>query len=536
MSSFFSQLPIGTAVGYGVGGAAQSAIRPLIQDLVNEAWSLHPSLPADVAAAAQLVAERKRPRDWGANEARMNGVNGERFDALVELARQTPAIGELLALHARGSIGDDALAAALRANGLADQWIDPVITLARQYVSPAALANMVVRGVITQQQGRDQAAKSSVVAEDFDRLVQLTGNPPGIEQVLTLWNRGQATEADVDQAMRQSDLKPEWFDLVKQLRFIRPSVSDEIRFAVRDVYTPATASRYRLLEGFPEEFAAKAAELGFSREDAEHAWMAHWQLPSPQQGYAMRHRGIIETDDELEQLLTSLDYVPYWRDKLMQLNHLVPGRIDLRRMFKANVIDREEVRQGYIRLGYSPEDAETLTVFTEREKTQGSADRDLTKSEILALYAGGITTEAETRGWLTEMGYDSAEVDALLNLSEARRMAQFARAAVAKIHTLYVAHRLTTTEATTDLDQLGIDPTARDDLIELWTIERDANMRDLTQAQVIAALKKSVITGNVAHAKLMQLGYSDQDARIVISSIGGDFGGPGQLEQQLSSI
>lgn len=534
MSNLFSQLPIGTAVGYGVGNAASGAIRPFVQDLVNEAWQLHPSMPVDVLAAAQLVAQRKQPRSWGASEASSNGINGDRFDALVNLAEQTPAMGELLELLAREAITPAMFAGAMRANGLAEQWIAPLQALTRRYLTPEAAANMVVRGVMTQAEGRQVAAYASVTADDFDRMVATTGNPPGVETMLTLWNRGEATEADVERAMRQSDLKPEWFDQVKQMRFNRATPSDEIRFAVREVYSPDIRGRFGLDDDFPEEFAVKMQELGFSRDTAMNFWAAHWGLPSPEQGFRMYQRGII-TEAELQLLLRSLDVMPFWRDRMIQLNHLVPGRIDLRRMFKANVITRAEVVDGYIKLGYTPEDAETLTRFAESEKVSGSSDRDLTKAELLQLYAGGITTETETRGWLQEMGYSADEVDALMALTDARRMAQYARAAVAKIHTLFVAHRLTQTEAVTDLDRLGIDAQARDGLIELWTIEREANTRDLTGAQVIAALKKSVISGDVALAKLQQLGYTEQDARIVISSIGGDFGGPGQLPQQLTS-
>ena len=139
-------------------------------------------------------------------------------------------------------------------------------------------------------------------------------------------------------------------------------------------------------------------------------WAAHRRLPSATQGYHMLWRDEI-TPDELDGLLKALDYPTLWRDRLANIAHLVPGRVDLRRMLAHKVIDRNEVKKGYQRLGYTEKDAETLTVFAEELATTSSASRpwvDRATSRLYTVahdeYMDRSITEAKAREVFTELG------------------------------------------------------------------------------------------------------------------------------------
>src|SRR5439155_13478403 len=91
-----------------------------------------------------------------------------------------------------------------------------------------------------------------------------------------------------------------------------PGPSDLIRFAVREGFTPAIVTLYRYNDDFPVEIIPWMQKQGFTGDVgiprppgidsqgrplppgnatwADLHWWAHWELPSPTQGYEMVHR------------------------------------------------------------------------------------------------------------------------------------------------------------------------------------------------------------------------------------------------------
>jgi hypothetical protein len=198
----------------------------------------------------------------------------------------------------------------------------------------------------------------------------------------------------------------------KKAAFFIPPVQDLITMAVREVFTPAIAERFGQFEDFPEDFAKWGAQQGVSKEWAERYWAAHWALPSVQMGYEMLHRGVIEKSD-LELLLKSQDVMPFWRDKLIEISFAPFTRIDIRRMHKIGVLDRDEVFKAYKDIGYDVDRAEKLTEFTEQLNDDSSILNvldisELSRSNVLEFYRLGIITETVAFAMLLEIGYDLA--------------------------------------------------------------------------------------------------------------------------------
>jgi hypothetical protein len=268
--------------------------------------------------------------------------------------------------------------------------------------------------------------------------------------------------------------------LMKVMEYF-PTPSDLIRFAIREVYTPEILAKFQQLgdlyeldetgnpkrdeEGRPirtamgEKFLTEAAKAGLPEEQAANYWAAHWELPSPTQGFEMLHRGVI-TKKELETLLRALDVMPYWRDKLIAISYSPLTRVDARRAWELEVITDEELYKTYLALGYSPEDAERLTTYTKLERTlpylreaykkgwitseqfkaelmalgikpevvekvyrrvvtadkaeRTGKERDLTKTEIIKGLKAGIISEADAYEMLQGLGYDRDEAAYLL--------------------------------------------------------------------------------------------------------------------------
>jgi len=463
----------GTAIGVGVGGAISPVIGPLVQDLVNEAWDRHPSRPLAASLVAQLVAEGLLSAGDGVAEAAHTGVDSARFGRLVEAQRKGPQIGDALELLRRGDFDVGDFNRALTQAGMRAEWLPFLRQLAARLFSVEALANMVIRGALPLAEGARRAELVGYPPADFDLMVAVTGNPPGGDQLLDLWNRGTIAEPDVERGLRQSNLKPEWFDDYKELRYFIPTVADLVRMAVREVFTPAIRSQYGLDDEFPDDFSREGLKRGLSPEWAAAYWAAHWELPSIEQGFRMLHRGEIDLD-ELGTLLRTKDVMPYWRERLTAIAYLVPGRVDLRRMFRAGVIDEAQVRAGYTRLGYAAADAQTLTDFAVDEKETASTGGNL--------------------------------------------VPRYRRAVVTRAYRLFLERDLSETQARSLLAQVGIRTQTIDDVLELWTLERSIFQRELTPAQIRAAWKKDRLTLAEAMAELDERGYSPEDASDFLNS------------------
>lgn len=463
----------GAAVGFGVGHGVSPAIRPVVQDLANEAWQAHRVRPLDAGLAAALVAQGFWPQARGLEEASMSGFDDARFAGLVREASSGVTLEQALELARRAIIDGATFAEALEQVGIRPEWRTPLAELLERVLSVENAASLAARGIIDEARARSIAEQNGYRGADFEALVRAAYHPPSAEELLALWNRGEASESEVDGALELAGVAPEWRDAFKALRDYLPPVSDQVRFAVREVFSPDIRSRYRLDEDFPAEFAAEARKLGLSDEWARAYWAAHWELPSIEQGYRMFHRRIMSRED-LETLLRTKDVMPYWRDKLIDNAYLVPGRIDLRRMFRFGTIDRARLVDGYLDLGYNPETAELLAQFTEDEAEDAG-----TRGSLLPAYR--------------------------------RRVVQAAARE-------YIARQIDEGEARRVLGELGIRAEVVNGLFPLWNLERELVRRELTVAEIIKAAKGGQLTRDEALAELRERGMSERDATVKLES------------------
>lgn len=521
---------VSNAAGYGVGGAILPTLEPLTQDIANETWAVHSVKPlaATTAAAADLRG-LGAGTDWQ-REASYTGINADRYAALVELAADLPPTDELLDLLRRGVISDATFDGALQRRGMLAAWRPRVRGLRAVLPSVTDMVRFAVREVYDpgQRAALDlDAERPAAFVADAARIGleadtaadywaahwQLPSYTEGVE----MWHRGELTTAQLDGLLRALDYAPTWRAKLRAIAERIPPLTDMIRFAVREVYSPAIRAQLGLDSDYPAEFTAEAALHGMTEERARQYWAAHWRLPSAMQGYKMLHRGEIN-DAELGTLLRALDYPPLWRERLQAIAYLVPGRVDLRRMFKADVITEPEVFAGYQRLGYTAADARTLTDFAIAEKAGGATSRNETATELRDEYEGGFATEAQLRQGLGQLGYDPTEVDSLVLLGAARQVKTERGRVVTALHKLYVSNRLDDDAARTRLGETGMVSAAIDRIIPLWTVERDAAKSQLTAAQIRSAYRKNALTLDQAIDQLEARDYTEEDARVYLAS------------------
>lgn len=377
------------------------------------------------------------------------------------------------------------------------------------------LADGVAKGWIEFERGREEALSQGFVTERFNRLVELARGRAQVGEVLALVNRGELTEAEAVEQLGRLGLHETDARRLLELRHVVPPPTDVVRFAVREVYNPQLAGLFGYAEEFPGAQAlADAERAGITEDDLRKYWVAHWDLPSPTQLYEMFHRGLID-QATLELGLRAADFPTFWRDKLVNIAYLVPGRIDLRRMFEEGVIDQAEVLRGYLNLGYDPVNAQRLTEFA--VALSAEPEKQLAKTEVTALYEGHHLNLEEARGLLADIGYTAEHADAILALTDARRTRGFRDRAVGTIRARFVGRKIDDGQASDLLDQLGLATAARDELVDLWTLEREATTADLTLAQWQEAVRRQLVTEEEFRAEAARRGYAANEVELLVA-------------------
>lgn len=296
-----------------------------------------------------------------------------------------------------------------------------------------------------------------------------------------------------------------------------PSGTDFITFAVRDVFNPAVVESGGLDEAFPVDIVPFAEKAGMPEEILKWYWRAHWQLPSPQMGYEMLHRGLISEDD-LRQLLRAADWAPGWIDALMSISYSPLTRVDARRMWEMGVLDDEGYKQAMRDIGYNDENAQLYLDWVKAEKPK--PEKDLTQTMVLQAYKTGLMTRDTAIDYIKRFGYDDAESELIITLEDQKIANAILNDKIGLEQWLYSRGEIVEDTFLKHLADLGID---REKAVQYLT-KAEADKTKRTKLPPIESVKKWYSNGliTLAEAKdyLTRLGYRAKERDLFIEEWG----------------
>jgi len=342
-----------------------------------------------------------------------------------------------------------------------------------------------------------------------------------ISELLTAEKRIEKLDYDVNNALKEIGYNDKEISILRELSWYYPSPTDFIRFAVREVFTDDKETQEALRAEFPEDIVKYAEKAGMRKDVLEWYWKAHWELPSPTQVYEMLHRlnpdvlevrkeAYKEMDLDVEKLKTDLetvrfylkqaDYDKRWRERLLAISYNPLTRVDLRRVYELGLIDDKEVVARLMEVGYTKKDAELLLNFYKSLKV--SAEKDLTKSEILRLFRYGEITVEECLSMLMDLGYDEAEANFILSLEIAKEAEDEIDDIIDTLTEKFVWGEITEKEFVEELDKLGIRATRRDKIVEKARRRKERMVRMPTKEDIIKWYNSKLIDENKARELL----------------------------------
>jgi len=381
-------------------------------------------------------------------------------------------------------------------------YLNNIETLARKdardgLIPLNSLVESWIRDLMDKELILDNVAKIGLKSNDFITIVRNAQVQLQDYYLRDLFLRTEITETEHDEGMEKLGYKLNDIPLIRETYKTIPPIQDLITFMKRDVYDDESAlelgwdDEYDL---FLPRFEDDLAKHGVSPEFAKLYYRASWTMPSPQQGFEMFQRGIIDSD-KLQRLLRILDFPLKWRENMTQLNYKLLTRVDIRRMNRMGFITDEDLPTHYQSWGLSPDDAILMADWTIAYNKGGldGGDKELTKTQILKSLKVGVIDETKARELLTKIGYSSDAIDIMVEISNLENTADVTidvtadnrRRIIASVSKGYIQGILNEVKAKEYLIVAGYTPT--DIVIELSTLKIERAM--LLQQETIEQIK-----------------------------------------------
>lgn len=400
------------SIGAIVREFVSAVIAPYVQDAANKSWSADPTAPASPAEAAIGVIKGHVDFNTAQGIAAMSGIGHDMFALIVDNTGEPPGLMQLAEAYRRGIIDAGTFEKGVRQSRVRDEWTQTLLALRYQPVAPGEVLAGAVQGHLDPADASQRLSFAGIDPTNYDWLYATHGRPPGIMEMLHLLNRGVVAQSEVEQAIRESDIK--------------------------NKYIPALLEMRRQL--MPQRTIVSAIR-----------------------------QGVLTPEEGITRLLM---------------------------------------------IGYNADDAHVLA--SEATATKHQRTRDLTEQQILSLYAEGFIAEAEAATMLGNLGFDATEVRWVIALADHARHERFQQSAITAVHSRFVAHHVDKATAQRTLDDIGVPAAARDDLLTLWTSERNAHVAQLTRADLKALHKLGKLTHDEYRTRLLNMGYTDLDADLIL--------------------
>jgi hypothetical protein len=469
--------------GGAVARAAADGAAPVLEPVRQHAWQRNQLRVLDPEIAARLVAQAIISEAEAEHESGRSGVGPNRLKALVKLVTTMPGQADLDKMLNRRTIDRDLFNEAMAKHQTDPRFWDALYDLTNDKLTPDQLAVMIQRtvvenpGILPNQPSTDgsnvppmplveldvlkEAAAGGIDKSRLAAMARIIGLPASPDLAARMHYRGIITEGAFNQAILEGNTRGEWAPfLLKAFRAI-PTAEQFVEGHLRGWITR-------------DEMYAGTARHGMSKADTDLEFQIHRRPLTPHQIKQALARGASfnPAPDEIQNPLSAAAHQ----------NNLGPEWYEL----------YESLAGSYPSL-----------FITNR------------------LVTSGIVAPADGRDWLRKAGNADEVVEAMHKSWTAASSSSAADPHVAKaqtrlygtLHGVYMAERVDDADALVALETAGVAAAARQQVLDVWAVERELRRKTLTPAQIKKAVAGGEYTRQQALDRLQELGYSLVDAQ-----------------------
>lgn len=376
-------------------------------------------------------------------------------------------------------------------------------------------ASGVARGFLDKGSGYDKANDNGIGQHDFDLLTKLAQHAPDLSSAFELFRRGEIPEGadSPDQvslrgALTDAGIPAHWHAGMVKLADTFPSSAEILNAWLTGQIEPAYARELLAKAGMPDWWI-------------QHAYDSEGQAPTPTQALELLNRKIIPRNGRgpssvsYEQAFLEGPWRNKWLGPFLALAEYLPPPRTVTAMYHAGQLDHATAAELLTKQGLR---AELVTAYLAKHDTPHVApEKHLAKTEITAAYKDGIMTRAQATKALTDLRYTATDAKLILALIDAQQKTSQLNSAVNRVRALYLAGKLTDSDATALLGQLGVDHAQARGMVAVWHLTQTHQTKTLTAAQIEQAHHYELIDSRSAMSLLQALGYDEFDAWIALS-------------------
>lgn len=357
---------------------------------------------------------------------------------------------------------------------------------------------------------RDQGWHENKI-EILKKLVEIRLDPDTITRI---WLRDKAKYEKWWTDLEHQGWTPDRIEVAKELANIIPPLADMVRFADFGSFDPEIIALWRAFYDAPAWITEPMALLGITGEWANKYWFSHWRQPGRFELGELHRRGLID-DTLVKNAYLTQGYSSFWQDKLLELVKEPWTRVDVRRMWDMRTISEEELRKAYQAVGYYDEQLEGMVLWTKVY---------VAFPDLIARWKNGWLTLDDVKAELTGLGMPAARVKEMIETkikaAQPERTAGERELTKSDIYKGIKADRITRAEGLDLLMDLGFSEDEADILLDVNVPEdvtgKAVAQRELTKADILKGLKTEVITRDEARTRLLELRYSSADAEFLL--------------------
>ena len=402
-----------------------------------------------------------------------------------------PSEAECVNLYLAGEIDEQTMRCLVRANGSYDTWYSKIANSGRTKLSNDQIIQLRRRGIL----------------DDPTTNLLMRGNGV-IDEQEQLWIY-KATEA-------------------------MPSVSDIVRFMVRDADDNEVAKRYGTDDALSTKYGAQlqswAKGQGITDEVMQYYWRSHWEIPSNTALFEMLHRlrpnktgegltgGITVSQQDIKDALVVNDVLPFWAERLMEISYKPLTRTDAQRAYFIDALSENELKDSYLDLGYNNDNADRLVRFTnqlkaKRKQTTGGTEK---VPAVIKYYKNWLIGSTEATQRLRNSGLSETAAKEALQIASVQRKNDSQIKCIAGVKSQFKRYIINDIEARRDLTDIGVALENVGPLVNNWRCERASKPKELSAGQVCSAYQNNLINDVEYRRRMGAIGYQEDESGILL--------------------
>lgn len=395
-----------------IDGFVSAALAPYVEETTQTAWNHKPIVRLTPDELALAVLRENVDTDYAVSEAQYSGIDADRFNVMVLNTGEPPGIQQMLELFRRGELSEADLTRAIRQSRIRPEWIDSVIKMRYVVPSSAEVIAGLVEGHLTTEQALEKYGEAGGRPDNFAWQYETAGRPPGAEQMLHLWNRGEVTEQQVIDAIKESNIKDKYVPQILELRRYVPPPRSVVAMIRQGAISDELATEYLKFAGVTDADTKLFIKSG-------HSTRATAQKELSVGAIVKAYGEDVITRDQAHAQIVAAGYTGQAADITLEtadaaLEHKYAQALvtHAHNLFVKFRLTEAQARHTLLTAGVHNDNVDALITEWTLERSENV--RLLSKAEILGAYRRGVRDEAWATGRLLFLGYDPADLDVLL--------------------------------------------------------------------------------------------------------------------------